>query len=205
MHKNSKIEEKAKELQRYYCPNVTIVYEYPTSSKGKDIVAEVDLVDMKKDKCNFPLRIYPSFYNLNSAIQEEFILRHEFMHLKDALNPTFEFDYEFLCVVYNSTPSFEAELAKSIWDISIDMRLKREGYRGGLDYNERIRDFKEGYLNKFWKEHKNKFCFDLNSVKVMVKGSKVNLHEIKRIAKKAKEIFAKKVAEEKARKYNTPS
>lgn len=185
------IEEKVGDFKKEYCPDANILFEYPTSNSITE--AQVDLKCMKDKGNEFILRIFPSFDNIDSEEKKDFILRHELMHIKDARNLAFKYDYDFLHIIINNVPEFESSLSKVIWDLSIDMRLEREGFDKVLEYEERIEDFKRGFLNKHWAEYVKEFKFDVDKVKNMVHEGEVTLDKIKDIAKKAKETFVNEV------------
>jgi len=192
------IDKKIEVLKKQYCPNANILVEYP--NMNKDTEAEVDLRCMKSGENKFILRIFPSFNCIGSESQKDFVLRHELIHVKDAMSPEFKYDYNFLCVIINNIPEFESVMSKMIWDLSIDMRLEKEGYSKVLDYGIRINYFKQGFLNLHWTEYINEFSFDINLVKKLVQDEEVTLDKIKDIASKIKEQFVKKITEKQMKK-----
>lgn len=155
------IENKIKELLEGYLLQGVIVRPVYNAEcvNNYDNEASVDVSAWQKKE--FILNIFSSFENLQ-RVDRELVLRHELFHIKDVMDPSFGYKGG-LC----ASGEFEGNLANLIWEILIDMRLKRNGFKI-LEYpNERIYEFKK-FLSQKWNEYQNEFNIDLLEIEKLL-------------------------------------
>lgn len=171
------IDKKIVELKDEIClqANVSLPLEYQLKDDFLSKTEASVAIDGWRMRI-FPIAIFPSFFRLRNEKAKENVLRHELMHIKDALDPKFNYDGGL-----SVTGEFSGNLSNLIWEISIDMRLKKKGFETLLTYEDRINDFKEFLRTPphGYPEYESSFELDLSQIEQIVKNNKLTCSTIK--------------------------
>jgi hypothetical protein len=142
----NEVKNKIKSLEKEYLPS-EIKVECDFRNEKSATTVEVDAKSL--NECFFKradkvtLIIFLDFRD-EIPDEKEFILRHEFMHIRDALTPEFGYDPDFFHSdkkKKSRTELFFLILVNLTWDIFIDLRLKDCNFKSNKTTRGRVEDF----------------------------------------------------------------
>lgn len=167
---NTEVGIRINKLKEIYCPKAVIELKFQDHDEYLKIEAQVSLEYWESNK--FEVSIYPSFFGL----ENDFVLRHEIMHIKDVMDPDFVYDGNLQ--EFDGLDKYQ-NLYNTIWEITIDMRLEKEGHKPVIDFAERLL----GYLDRHWPGYQDRFPLSLSAIKELAKNP--TCQKIKQIGKDA--------------------